>query len=199
MAEKYSIGYEFYYNDDEIRQLERLQAKMLDLINTKSNWEDVKPTRVSQDIFAKIQDRQSRPKVSSKEVLGIQPSSRVVYSPLLLRSLADIKTSQPATKKLIPVQQALLEKYAAEWQEKAGADYPFVRLDNEQKVEFAHLTEGLNREEMSRYIVIDPKDHKMYSEKAVKKEDEKGKVWSPEKNKDEADKAKMKGSIGLDR
>lgn len=171
MAEKFSIGYEFYYNDDNIKQLERLQSKMLDLINTKSNWEDVNPSRVKEDIFDRIKKRQSRPKRSSKEVLGIHASSRVVYSPLLLRSLAGTKAPQPATKKLIPVQQALLEKYAAEWQEKAGADYPFVRLNDEQKIEFTHLAEGLNKEEMSRYIVIDPKDHRMYSEKTVNKED----------------------------
>lgn len=193
MAEKYSIGYEFHYSEDEIKQLERLQSKMLDLINTKSNWEDVNPSRIDQNIFAKIKERQSKPKTSAKDVLGIHVSSKIVYSPLLLRSLAGLKTPQPQTKKLIPVQQALLEKYAEEWQERAGADYPFVRLNNEEKIEFAHLTEGLTNKEMSRYIVIDPKDHRMYSEKDVNQEDIKS--WKPE----EKAKGKMKENIELDK
>lgn len=192
------LDYQFKYSQQDIEDLNQIQMQMLNLINTRENWENVSPSvGLEPSFFQKIKDRQNAinaPK-SSKELLGINPSSRVAYCPLLLRQLAQGNDSTTHRKKLIPIQQALLEKYSAQWEEKAGANYPFVRLDNEQKVEFAHLVEGLDKEEMSRYIVIDPKDHKMYSHKIAGED----KAWTPPNKKDDIQQNKLSKNTILEK
>lgn len=189
------FNYQIQYSKEDLEELNKLQLQMLNLINTKENWESINSNvDLEQNIFQRIKERQNNKglKASPKELLGISPSSRVAYCPLLLRQLTSEKNSQGYRKQLIPVQQALLEKYSAQWQEKAGANYPFVRLNNEQKVEFAHLVKGLDKEEMSRYIVIDPKDHRMYSEKSLQKNEERN--WKPP-TKEEKQQSRAKESI----
>jgi hypothetical protein len=172
----------YQYSQDDIEELERIQTQMLKIINLKENWEGVgldAPVNILQNIKEKQQAKER--KISSKEILGISPSSRISYSPLLLRQLAHGKRFQKQRKQLIPVQQALLDKYSREWEEKAGTPYPFVRLNSKEKIEFAHLAEGLSKEEMSRYIVIDSKDHKMHSEKFARKNNTG--IWDPNKER----------------
>lgn len=195
MQNNHFIDNDFYIREEDLKRLEYLQEQMVSLISNKSNWESVNLN--NQSMFAKDKDRHFLDNTTSKDILGIQQSSKIAYSPLLLRSLANIKgrnTNQQ--KQLIPIQQALLEKYAKQWEDTAGASYPFVRLNNEQKIEFGHLTEGLNKEDMSRFIVIDPKDHKMYSHKDIDSNNEK--KWSPSKCS-ETHKDKEKKNIDYNR